>query len=777
MQSELLQAILENSLNATIACDETGRVIFLNKKARECIDLANHEAVLSSLHRALAGQSVQDLEISFSSYYFLANAQKLVNEQHHTIGAMITLQDITETKLKNERLNSRFGAIFYQSPFSIQILSKEGKTLMVNPAFRALWGISEELVENYLYKFYNILEDHTLKESGNLSYILRGFEGEIVQVPPFHYDPSRLGQPGRSRWAGGIIYPLKDAHGMVQEVVIIHRDLTDQFVANQEKENLLSQLTSERNRLTTILNQIPVGVLVADAPYGDLSFRNNRMVELIQRIPFAQNVTEFLGFKVFFPDGTPYRYEDFPIVRSLKGETINEEVLTILFDESNKSIFNISSAPILNEVGEVTSCVVVAIDITRQKRTEAIQNFLDRLKLVLLTTLNYDQAIKEMANICVPFLCDACYVDLIEGDRVKRVMIHHHQPEKKKLMEEISLDYPPQLNSPQPSMRTLSSGLVHFERKVDEEAMLRTCFDQDHAQKVLSLAFNSFINVPLQVRNKTYGVISFLSSNPDRPLDDIDLTTCIQVGKHASLALDNALLYKEAELAIKLREDFISIASHELKTPLTSMNLQLAVLKSIIKGLEADESEYALKVLRKTNNQIQRLTKLIDDMLDISRIESGKFTIHKQEMDLTATTQEVLERFSEQFTDQGILVHFEAPGPLMLEGDPVRMDQVITNFITNAIRYGNRKPIDVTLTREDDHIIMKIKDHGPGISKEDQERIFNRFERSESSQNVPGLGLGLYINRQIVLEHGGTIKVESQPDEGATFMIILNCLT
>ena len=771
MQMELLQAVLENSFDATFACDETGKIIFSNKKARELPELATHELVLSSLVKALRGEATKDLEICFASRYLMANAQSLTNDQLHIIGAMITLQDITESKQTNERLYSRFGAIFYQSPFSIQILAKDGRTLMVNPGYRNLWGISEEIVENYVYKIYNILEDKLLKESGQLSDILRGFSGEIVQIPPFHYDPSKLGFPGRARWAGGLIYPLKDASGEVQEVVIIHRDMTDQYTATLEKEELLSQLTNERNRLSTILNQMPVGVLVADAPYGDISLRNKRMINIIKKMPYAQNMSEFMGHKLYFSDGRPYEYQDFPAIRSLKGEVVYEEEMRVVYDDGDQSIFSISSAPIRDANEEIKSCVVVTSDITQKKRIEGIQKFMDRLKSVLLTSLNMEQSITEFAKVCVPFMCDGIYVDMLDGNEVKRVMIHHWEPERKKIMEEITEAFPPKINSEQPSMRTLRSGHVHFERRVAEDYLKAVCFNDSHIEKIRKLGINSSIAVPLTIRNKTFGTISFLNTTPGRFLDDLDLSTSIDIGKHASLALDNSLLYKESQAAIKLREEFISMASHELKTPLTSMNLQMAVLNSILKNLEAEESDHALKVLSKTQKQIERLTKLIDDMLDISRIESGKFAIVKQDMDLTKTTQDVLERFADQFNSLGILVNFEAPGPVMMKGDAYRMDQVVTNFITNAIRYGNNKPIEVRVYSENNHVYLTVQDHGHGIPKNEQLRIFNRFERSEKSQHYPGLGLGLYINREIVQEHGGTIRVESELEQGATFIV------
>lgn len=247
------------------------------------------------------------------------------------------------------------------------------------------------------------------------------------------------------------------------------------------------------------------------------------------------------------------------------------------------------------------------------------------------------------------------------------------------------------------------------------------------------------------------------------------------IAYYASLAIQNARLYREAKSGVQLRDDFISIASHELRTPITSLNLQIEVLNSLVS--ELDQNSETPKVMRKflenTNNQLRRLSRLVDDMLDISRINNKKFSLNIKTVNLRAVTNEVLERFEDQLKNKNIESAFYADKDIYVDCDPGRIDQVITNFMTNAIRYGDKKPLHIYLEETNENAYIKVKDHGRGIPKDDHERIFNRFERAHSAEDVSGLGLGLYINKKIAEEHGGRILLESEQGKGSIFILEL----
>ena len=223
--------------------------------------------------------------------------------------------------------------------------------------------------------------------------------------------------------------------------------------------------------------------------------------------------------------------------------------------------------------------------------------------------------------------------------------------------------------------------------------------------------------------------------------------------------------------AIVSRDAFLGIASHELKTPLTSLKLQAQMTKRILarQGIEALPSEKLQKLLDHTIVQVERLGRLVDDMLDVSRISSGKLTITRTETNLSELVQDVLDRFAPQFESEGCRVTANIDPNILSSLDAGRIEQVLTNFIVNAIKYAPGKPVLAKVERIGAMAKVSIKDNGGGIAPDNHERIFDRFERATPQNEVAGLGLGLYICKQIIEEHAGRIYVESELGQGSTF--------
>lgn len=232
---------------------------------------------------------------------------------------------------------------------------------------------------------------------------------------------------------------------------------------------------------------------------------------------------------------------------------------------------------------------------------------------------------------------------------------------------------------------------------------------------------------------------------------------------------------EEAERAVKVRDEFLSIASHELNTPLTSLQLQIQIRKL---NLERGRSENftpdrLVKMFNDDERQVYRLTRLVEDMLDIARLSTGRYRVLKEEFDLSQLAREVMEKFQPQFQEKGIIATVSAPSPVTGLWDRFRMEQVITNLVSNAIKYGHGKPIHVAVTSDKTHAHLLVRDSGIGIDKKDQLRIFEQFERTDAVTGIGGLGLGLFIVKQIVDFHGGSIRVESKLTRGSTFIVDL----
>lgn len=227
----------------------------------------------------------------------------------------------------------------------------------------------------------------------------------------------------------------------------------------------------------------------------------------------------------------------------------------------------------------------------------------------------------------------------------------------------------------------------------------------------------------------------------------------------------------EIHKAISARDEFLSIASHELKTPVTSMHLQMQMLKRKMDKGEALDHNYVNRINQLALRQCKHLTSLIDDMLDVSRISAGKMQFNFDEIELDQVVSGAMENFSVNLEEQNILVESKIESGIKIKGDVFRLEQVVYNLLTNAVKYGLGKPISIHVYREKNFGVIEVKDHGMGISKENLTRIFDRFERVISATNINGLGLGLFISKEIIISHEGYLSVDSKINEGSTFTV------
>jgi signal transduction histidine kinase len=234
----------------------------------------------------------------------------------------------------------------------------------------------------------------------------------------------------------------------------------------------------------------------------------------------------------------------------------------------------------------------------------------------------------------------------------------------------------------------------------------------------------------------------------------------------------------EVQRLLQLRDEFISIAGHELKTPLTPLCLQKHMIEKIMhtRGLPEELKEQKLEAyLKMSQRQIDTLSKLVEALLDVSQIRLGRFSMKPEaDVDLVKLVREVVERYRPQWEIAHSPVKVDVLGESPRgQWDSLRMEQAISNLLTNAIKYGRGKPIELTISSDVSRATISFRDFGSGISKADQARIFNRFERAGSIASFGGLGLGLYITRQIIAAHAGTIGIESEVGKGTTFIIDL----
>lgn len=278
------------------------------------------------------------------------------------------------------------------------------------------------------------------------------------------------------------------------------------------------------------------------------------------------------------------------------------------------------------------------------------------------------------------------------------------------------------------------------------------CADPNTPAKIIGmLKDQGSCNIEFKARRKdgsTFDVHMWAIRSEDQNGNEIYPTTSIDVS--------------EQKKAIKTRDEFLSVASHELKTPITALKLQTQMEMRRL-GKLGNVDPVQEKYFRHQLRQITRIDHLINDMLDLARINTGRFTIRRDTFDLIALMNEVIGNFQDRFQNFEVKKNFEDP-PLEVYMDESRIQQVLENLFSNAGRYG-ASPITASITATADDVLIKVRDAGPGIRPEDIERIFQRFERANVTERISGMGLGLNISQEIINEHGGEISVRSHPGD------------
>jgi predicted ATPase/signal transduction histidine kinase len=408
---------------------------------------------------------------------------------------------------------------------------------------------------------------------------------------------------------------------------------------------------------------------------------------------------------------------------------------------------------------------------TEQSRARA--SFLAEAGAVLAESLDLDKVLARISEQIVQSMADWCEFDLYEDETICRRAGTHVAPDKRRVLEELARRYPPRLDSPHPSAHVLRTGQPLLMHDITDEYIAQHSVDAEHIRIIKELGVRSAMSLPLRARDRVVGVLTLSSATPRR-YQAADLEFAEELARRVALAVDNTLLYHQARAAIRLREDFLSVASHELRTPITSLLLSLDGLRSFCADGPLDQA-LLVDLLSRVLRQGHRLQRLVDDLLDTARLEGGQLQLARDrgEIDLTELAREVIDRFRLDLRRANCEVRLDAPRPVRGCWDQSRIDQVVSNLLSNAIKFGQEHPIEIAVTQQDGRARLSVTDHGIGIDPTRIHRIFDRFVRGVSASHYGGLGLGLYISRRIVELHGGTVVVRSEPGEGATFTVDL----
>lgn len=517
----------------------------------------------------------------------------------------------------------------------------------------------------------------------------------------------------------------------------------------------------------------------------------------------AQNIKGYLAkevigrhFSIFYPpEDNAWNKPKWELEQAVVAGRFEDEGWRLRKD-GTRFWANVIITALRDERGALRGFAKVTRDMTERKRAEAAVHqanaelekrvndrtfklsFLAEASKLLASSLNYETTLQRVAQLIVPQLADWCSVYILENShKPKQVALAHADPDKIKwayeLQEKYQDKYPYDPAAPYGLPAVLRTGQPELYPAVTDEMLVQSSQDDEQLQLMRELNIKSLVIMPLIARERILGAIQLVSTNLERNYTEEDLPFIQDVAQRASLAVDNARLYEDAQQAIALRNEFLSVAAHELKTPITSLRgfTQLLIRKlNLNNPLNPDQLRQGLEHI---NTQSSRLSSLVGRLLDISQLEAGKLILNRESADLSLMLQGIVDAARMRSDNHQFVL--EAPEHLETMLDPLRFEQVLNNLLDNAIKYspeGGTIRVELTYLPDSRLARIKIKDQGIGILPENLEKIFEPFYQGQQ-RGYAGLGLGLYISRQIIDLHGGIIEAESVKDSGATFVISL----
>jgi PAS domain S-box-containing protein len=643
----------------------------------------------------------------------------------------------------------RFRSLMEQAPFSVQLLATDGRTIRVNRAWEELWGLTLEQLSDY-----NMLEDRQLEEKGILSFIRKAFEGEASHVPLIEYDPNatipdRTRHRDPKRWVSSVAYPLKDAAGRVREVVIVHEDVTARYRAEQA-------LHESEEKFRLMADTIPQLAWMA-GPDGDVFWYNRRWYEYTGTTP--QEMQGGGGQRAHDPQVLP------TVVERWQESIASGEPFDMVFPlKGADGLFR----PFLTRVnplrggdGRILYWFGTHTDISEQQQSESASRFLADASATLASVIDYQSTLNKVASLAVPRFADWCAVDMVEPDgSLSRLAVQHVDPEKVRLALELARLYPPDPNVPRGILHVARTGESDMMEEIPEALITRSARDEEHLRLLRALAFKSYICVAMKTRGQVVGVITFVSAESGRPYTRLDLSLAEELASRAAVAVENSRLYAELRDADRRKDEFLATLAHELRNPLAPIRNALAILKMPVADPSVLERSRAMM-----ERQVQHLVRLVDDLLDVSRVMRGRIELRRERLDVATVLGLAVETAQPVIQAQGHeLTVSLPPSPIAVDADPVRLTQVVSNLLTNAAKYTARGGhVWLSAERDGEWAVIRVRDTGIGLAPEMLARVFDLFVQVDNSvaRSQGGLGIGLTLARSLVEMHGGHISARS----------------
>jgi signal transduction histidine kinase/ActR/RegA family two-component response regulator len=540
---------------------------------------------------------------------------------------------------------------------------------------------------------------------------------------------------------------------------------------------LSANLQQRPEEIEAILDVLPVGIAIANDPLCKSTRVNRALSQLLGLEKTPHTSLRDLPFGSLpvtaTKDGVQLTTAERPMYQAAtQGSEVSGVLVDIVGGDGVRLTLMEYAAPLFLPDGTVSGAIGIFVDITERHRVEQEQRFLARASSILSSSLDYETTLKALARLAVPTFGDYCVVDVLREDGTfARVDLVVDDPTRVEIGEKLR-NYPPSLRVEGPAVRAIRTGEPFVDNASSPEKAHRSAQDPEHLALLQQWSVRSFMMVPLRSRGRSIGLFS-AGSFSGRRYEERDLALGREVAARAALALDNAILYRSAQEANRLKEDFLATLSHELRTPLNALLGWMHILKMPL----VDESTKK-RALESIERNARAQSVLINDLLDVSRIVSGKLRIDQVPVDISSVVLGAIDavRPAVRARDIDLDVSLGSVSGAVW-GDADRLQQVMWNLLSNAVKFTSPSGrIEVAVEELPDAVEISVSDDGVGIDSAFLPHVFERFRQADSgtTRKQSGLGLGLAIVRHLVDLHGGTVAVASDgPGKGATFVVTL----
>jgi len=537
-----------------------------------------------------------------------------------------------------------------------------------------------------------------------------------------------------------------------------------------------------RASLLTTLRSIGDALIATDAA-GNITLMNN-VAEALTSWPEQEARGKPLPEVFRIVNEHSRKTVENPVDRVLStGGVVGLANHTVLLARDGREIpIDDSGAPVRTSDGKIDGVVLVFRDVSARKQEEKRRAFLADTVAALGASLEYEQTITRVAQLCVPALADWCRVDLWEqGEQwPSHSAVAHVDPEKAELVRQLAQGTPTKPQPPSAILNVVRTGQSLLHSEISDERLFTNPFDAEQVRVVRELKPQSAMFIPLIARGEAQGMMTFVYAGSDRRYTADDLEYVEQLAARCAIAIDNARLFSSeqdsrhaAEIANRSKDEFLAIVSHELRTPLNA----IMGWSKLLAGGHLDQTRYQSAFDTIERNTVA-MAQLVEDLLDMSRIVSGKMRLEVQRVDLAEVAGAAVDSVRLAASARGIALTSVLDTTLnQFLGDPTRLQQIIWNLLSNAVKFTAKGgTVNIVLRRLDSSVEIAVSDTGKGIAPNFLPYVFEAFRQEDASmkRTLGGLGLGLAITRELVELHGGSIVAESEGlGRGAKFTVTL----